>query len=116
VTEPDGSEKGEIVMMKKTLVGAGLAAAIMISSGAALAQPWDEPADPTTAVVTEQHRYQNHQNHQNNDGECQHDGEGQHAENGTNQGDQDRDHQQFRDQAERTFDGAGNGQGMMKGR
>jgi hypothetical protein len=116
VTEPDGSEKGEVVMLKKTMVGAGLAAVIMISSGAALAQPWDEPMDPTTAVVTEQHRYRNHQNHQDGTGECENGGERQHAENGTHQGDQDRDHQQLRDSAERRFDGAGNGQGMMKGR
>ena len=105
-------------MLKKTMVGAGLAAVIMISSGAALAQPWDEPVDPTTAVVTEQHRYQNHQKHQDHQdgtGECQNEGERQHAENGTHLGDQDRDHQQLRDQADRPLDGGGNQRGMMKG-
>jgi len=99
-------------MLKKTLVGAGLAAAIMISSGAALAQPWNGEADSTTVAVTEQHRQRSHQN---DAGECQFDGERQHAEKGTHLGDQDRAHQQLRDPAERPFDGAGNERGMMKG-
>jgi len=54
-------------MMKKTLIGVGLTAAVMIPAGLAVAQPTEDDADTTTTTAVRDHnREQRHES-----GECE---------------------------------------------
>lgn len=103
-------------MFKKTLVGAGLVAALMIPSGAALAQPWDGSTDQVAAVDADQDRdrIQLHE-----PGECTQDGDAErnqlHQHDGDRVGDGERNPDRDPDQRQQEEGQMGDRQGPGPG-